>query len=52
MKVLLVDDHPLILAALQRVIQGMGDDVIVVGVETADAARAMLREDDGYDRKS
>ena len=27
MKVLLVDDHPLILSALQAVIQGLGDDV-------------------------
>ena len=35
MKVLLVDDHPLILSALQSVIQGLGDDVTVVGVETA-----------------
>ena len=27
MKVLLIDDHPLILSALQSVIQGLGDDV-------------------------
>ena len=32
MKVLLIDDHPLILSALQTVIQGLGDDVTVVGV--------------------
>ena len=49
MKVLLVDDHPLILAALQSVIQGLGDDVTVIGVETAEAARGVLREDDGFD---
>jgi DNA-binding NarL/FixJ family response regulator len=49
MKVLLVDDHPLILAALQSVILGLGDDVTVVGVETGDAARAALREDDNFD---
>lgn len=49
MKVLLVDDHPLILAALQSVIQGLGDDVTVVGVETAEGARQALREDDSYD---
>jgi len=49
MKVLLVDDHPLILAALQGVIQGLGDDVTVTGVETAEAARQALREDDSYD---
>jgi DNA-binding NarL/FixJ family response regulator len=49
MKVLLVDDHPLILAALQSVIQGLGDDVTVTGVETAEAARAVLQEDESYD---
>jgi DNA-binding NarL/FixJ family response regulator len=49
MKVLLVDDHPLILAALQSVIRGLGDDVTVVGVETADAARQTLRDDDSFD---
>jgi len=49
MKVLLVDDHPLILAALQGVIQGLGDDVTVTGVETAEAARQVLREDDSVD---
>lgn len=49
MKVLLVDDHPLILAALESVIHGLGDDTTVVGVETAEAAREALREDDGFD---
>jgi len=49
MKVLLVDDHPLILSALQAVIQGLGDDVTVVGVDNADAARATLQSDDSFD---
>jgi DNA-binding NarL/FixJ family response regulator len=49
MKVLLVDDHPLILSALQSVIQGLGDDVTVVGVETAEAARATLTKDGEFD---
>ena len=49
MKVLLVDDHPLILTALQGVIQGLGDDVTVVGVETDAAARAALRQDAEFD---
>lgn len=49
MKVLLVDDHPLILAALQGVIQGLGEHMRVHGVETADAAREVLREDDTFD---
>ena len=42
MKVLLVDDHPLILSALQAVIQGLGDDVQVTGVGSAAAARATM----------
>lgn len=42
MKVLLIDDHPLILSALQSVIQGLGDDVAIVGAGTARAARETL----------
>ena len=49
MKVLLIDDHPLILAALQVVIRGLGDDVTVVGVETARDARAALAHDAEFD---
>ena len=49
MKVLLIDDHPLILAALQTVIQGLGDDMTVVGVDTARAARERLQSDPGFD---
>jgi DNA-binding NarL/FixJ family response regulator len=49
MKVLLVDDHPLILSALQSVIQGLGDDVTVVGAGSAAEARAALRDDEAYD---
>jgi DNA-binding NarL/FixJ family response regulator len=49
MKVLLVDDHPLILSALQTVIQGIGKDVVVVGVETAELAHAALARDDDFD---
>jgi DNA-binding NarL/FixJ family response regulator len=49
MKVLLVDDHPLILSALQSVIQSIGSDVTVVGVETAAGARATLAEDADFD---
>jgi DNA-binding NarL/FixJ family response regulator len=49
MKVLLVDDHPLILAALQSVIYGLGDDVTVVGVSTEKEARAALKRDPDYD---
>jgi DNA-binding NarL/FixJ family response regulator len=49
MKVLLVDDHPLVLSALQAVILTIGDDTTVVGVDSAAAARAALREDADWD---
>ena len=49
MKVLLVDDHPLVLAALQAVIQRIGSDTTVVGVDSAAAARAALAEDADFD---
>jgi DNA-binding NarL/FixJ family response regulator len=49
MKVLLVDDHPLILSALQTVIQGLGDDVSVLGAGSAAVARAALQHDPDFD---
>jgi DNA-binding NarL/FixJ family response regulator len=49
MKVLLVDDHPLILTALQAVIQGLGDDVTVIGAVSAREARQVLQESADYD---
>jgi DNA-binding NarL/FixJ family response regulator len=49
MKVLLVDDHPLVLSALQAVIQSIGSDTTVVGVDSATAARATLAEDSDFD---
>ena len=49
MKVLLVDDHPLVLSALQQVIQGVGSGTTVVGVDSAAAARAALRDDADFD---
>ena len=49
MKVLLVDDHPLILSALQTVIKGLGDDVSVLGAGSAAEARAALQKDAEYD---
>jgi len=49
MKVLLIDDHPLILSALQSVIQGLGDDVTVVGAGSAKAGREALQADSDYD---
>lgn len=49
MKVLLIDDHPLILSALQSVIQGLGDNLAVVGVSSARAAREALVADADFD---
>jgi DNA-binding NarL/FixJ family response regulator len=49
MKVLLIDDHPLILSALQTVIQGVGNDTTVVGVASAREARETLAASDDFD---
>jgi DNA-binding NarL/FixJ family response regulator len=49
MKVLLIDDHPLIVSALGAVIQGMGSGVVVVGAGSAAAARAALAADPSFD---
>ena len=49
MKVLLVDDHPLILSALQAVIQRLGDDVVVIGAGSAREARNTLKDDPDFD---
>jgi DNA-binding NarL/FixJ family response regulator len=49
MKVLLVDDHPLVLAALEAVIQSVGNDTTVVGVDSAAAARSTLLGDADFD---
>src|ERR1043165_7596369 len=49
MKVLLIDDHPLILQALQTVIQSLGNDTTVVGAGGARAAREALRADADFD---
>jgi DNA-binding NarL/FixJ family response regulator len=49
MKVLLVDDHPLVLAALQAVILNVGDGTSVVGVDSAGAARERLRHNADFD---
>ena len=49
MKVLLIDDHPLILSALQAVITGLSDGVFVTGVGSATAARAKMQQSSDYD---
>src|SRR5450755_3921899 len=49
MKVLLIDDHPLILSALQNVIEGIGKNVTVVGVAGARAAREALVADPDFE---
>ncbi|MEX8493394.1 response regulator [Sphaerotilus sp.] len=49
MKVLLIDDHPLILSAMQSVILGLGANVEAVGVETAAECRELLQRDSDFD---
>jgi len=49
MKALLIDDHPLVLSALGALMQGFADDVTVVSVQTARAAREALAADPSYD---
>lgn len=49
MKVLLIDDHPLILSALKSVIQGLGDGVTVIGAASAKEARETLAADPDFD---
>ena len=49
MKVLLIDDHPLILSALKSVVQGLAEGIDVVGVGSAAQARGVLDEDADFD---
>lgn len=49
MNVLMIDDHPLILAAMQNVVRGLGDGVNLTGVETVDEARELLSQDHSFD---
>lgn len=49
MNVLLIDDHPLILQALQTVIEGLGTEVRVTGASSAESARRWLAGPDRYD---
>ena len=49
MKVLLIDDHPLILAALRHVIEALGELVSVIAVDHADAARTALKSQNDLD---
>lgn len=49
MKVLLIDDHPLILVALQQVIQGLGDHLKVIGASSARMAREALQAEPEFD---
>ncbi len=49
MKVLVIDDHPLILSAIQSVIQGIADNVSVVTAANGVDARQCLQEQSGID---
>jgi DNA-binding NarL/FixJ family response regulator len=49
MNVLLVDDHPLVLSALQAVIKTVGSNTTVKGVHSAADARTVLARDNSFD---
>ena len=49
MKALLIDDHPLILSALEAVMKGLDETMEVLGVPTAAAARVALAADSSLD---
>jgi DNA-binding NarL/FixJ family response regulator len=49
MKVLLVDDHPLILSALKAMIENLSPGVMVNAVSSAAAARAVLQAEHDHD---
>lgn len=49
MKALLIDDHPLILWAMQSVISRLGEHVTVIGAESAAEARRLLQEHNDFD---
>ncbi len=49
MKTLLIDDHPLILSALQTVIQGIRSDVELVSAQTGQQARDILAGSGAFD---
>ncbi|MCV2367364.1 response regulator [Roseateles oligotrophus] len=49
MKVLLIDDHPLILSALKTVIEGLDESVEVIGADSAAAARLELGKHSDFD---
>lgn len=49
MKVLLIDDHPLILSALQSVIQALDAEVSITGAGSARAAREVLAAHHDFD---
>ncbi|MBL8350660.1 MAG: response regulator transcription factor [Burkholderiaceae bacterium] len=49
MKVLLVDDHPLILSALEAIIQTLDDHIEVLSADNPDDAFALLARDGGVE---
>ncbi|MFM7704557.1 MAG: response regulator [Rubrivivax sp.] len=44
MKVMLIDDHPLVVSALQRMLRELDEQAVVLSAATAAEARAALRE--------
>jgi len=49
LKVLVIDDHPLILSAFRALIERVAAGAVLVGAETAEEARALLASEPGID---
>lgn len=49
MRILLIDDHPLIQAAVQSVMLGLQGDVELTGAQSASQARQILAQDSDFD---
>ncbi|MEO8080328.1 MAG: response regulator transcription factor [Caldimonas sp.] len=49
MKILLIDDHPLVLAALRSIVEAWSAQVEVFSAQTARQAQTVLAEDVGFD---
>ena len=49
MRVMLIDDHPLIVSALQRILRELDEQVTIVPAGSAADARAALRADAAFD---
>lgn len=49
MKVLLIDEHPLVLSALESAVREVGEDITVVGVDHLPDALKLLQRESGFE---